>query len=113
MSKLLTLTDGTQYHITDDSSYTRMKMRVDFFGAVDLIAPKFVIENMLHITIDEDVFENIIPMSLTAVKDDNKVLVTIENRDMSFEEKTAMQISEIQDALIEIVSGGDETEESE
>ncbi len=108
MTKLLTLTDGTQYNIDEESSYTNVIMHVGTFAEVDMIAAKFTRENMLRVTIDTEVYEGLIPLGTSAFKDGEQIRVTISARAQTFEEITTAQISELQDAILEIISGEEE-----
>lgn len=107
MTKVLTLTDGTQYNLSDESTYTNMAMKVNAFAVLDVIAPKFVPENMVRIMIDETVYTNIIPMALKAEKVSDGVVFRVECRDMTQEELNTAMIEELQDAVIEMVIDGE------
>lgn len=108
MTKLLTLTDGTQYQIDEESSYTNILMHVGTFAEVDMISAKFTRENMLRVTIDTEVHEGLIPLGVSAYRDGEQIRVNISTRAQTFEEITTAQISELQDAILEIISGGEE-----
>lgn len=87
MSKILTLADGSEITISDASSILDVEVAYGTSAEMAADFDKFTVENLKSGTINSDAFENIIPVSMSAVKEDDVITVHFYNREMTDIEK--------------------------
>lgn len=101
----LILTDKTEITVTDDSTYSSLNIIAKTFAELDEIASKITADNLKHVEIGDQKFDNLIPVSLTVTGGINgtEIHAVIVARTQTNEEIMQEQIYELQNALAEIV----------
>ena len=105
----LILTDKTEIDVTDDSTFTSLNLIAKKFAEIDAIAGKITTENLKHVEIGEQKFDNLIPVSLTVTGGINgaEIHVVIVTREQTNEEIMQAQIYELQEAMAEMAGGAE------
>lgn len=106
MSKILTFKDGQTFAATGTSTIYNLQTVLSGFADVDAEADKFTVNNMTACDFDGTAYTDIVPQTITAVKDGENVILSVICRDMNQSEIIARQgeqITELQDALAEII----------
>ena len=103
----LILTDKTEIEVTDDSTFSSLNLIAKTFAELDAIAGKITTENLKHVEIGEQKFDNLIPVSLTVTGGINgaEIHVAIVTRTQTNEEIMQAQIYELQEAMAEMAGG--------
>ena len=105
----LILTDKTEIEVTDYSTYSSLNLIAKTFAELDAIAGKITTENLKHVEIGEQKFDNLIPVSLTVTGGINgaEIHVVIVTREQTNEEIMQAQIYELQEAMAEMAGGAE------
>ena len=105
----LILTDKTEIEVTDDSTFSSLNLIAKKFAEIDAIAGKITTENLKHVEIGEQKFDNLIPVSLTVTGGINgaEIHVVIVTREQTNEEIMQAQIYELQEAMAEMAGGAE------
>ena len=105
----LILTDKTEIEVTDDSTFSSLNLIAKTFAELDAIAGKITTENLKHVEIGEQKFDNLIPVSMTVTGGINgaKIHVVIVTREQTNEEIMQAQIYELQEAMAEMAGGAE------
>ena len=100
----LVLTDKTEIEVTDDSTFSSLNFTAKNFAGIDAIAEKITTENLKHVTIGEQNYNNLIPVSLTVTGgiNNSEIHVVIVTREQTNEEMMQEQIYELQNAMAEM-----------
>lgn len=103
----LILTDKTEIEVTDGSTFSSLNFTVKTFAEIDAIAEKITVENLKHVELGEQKYDNLIPVSLTVTGGINgaEIHVTIVTRTQTNEEIMQEQIYELQNAMAEMAGG--------
>lgn len=103
----LILTDKTEIEVTDDSTFSSLNFTAKNFAGIDAIAGKITTENLKHVEIGGQKFDNLIPVSLTVTGGINgaDIHVVIVTREQTNEEIMQEQIYELQNAMAEMAGG--------
>lgn len=99
--KVLKLLDGYVLNVSDESSITYLQTSVATFAEIDNIKAEFTEANFKRVELDGVVYTSIIPMSLT-VEDGDMIRVALTTRELSRDEVRDMEISELQNAVMEL-----------
>jgi hypothetical protein len=104
--KTLVFADASTISVNDESSISCIICTVSSFNDIQALYTKFTEENMKRVTLDGASYTGIIPTGATASANSNgTVNATFTSRTMSAEENTANQITELQEAVAELVGG--------
>ena len=105
----LILTDKTEITVTDDSTYSSLNIIAKTFAELDEIASKITTDNLKHVEIGGQKFDNLIHVQLTVKGGINgaDIHVVIVTRTQTAEEIMQEQINELQNALAEIAGGAE------
>lgn len=105
----LILTDKTEITVTDDSTYSSLHVIAKTFAELDEIAGKITADNLKHVEIGGQKFDNLIPVSLTVTGGINgtEIHAVIVTRMPTNEEIMQEQINELQNALAELAGGAE------
>lgn len=105
----LILTDKTEIEVTDDSTFSSLNLIAKKFAEIDAIAGKITTENLKHVEIGEQKFDNLIPVLLTVTGGINgaEIHVVIVTRTQTNEEIMQAQIYELQEAMAEMAGGAE------
>lgn len=105
----LILTDKTEIEVTDYSTYSSLNVFAKTFAELDAIASKITPENLKHVELGEQKFDNLIPVSLTVTGGINgsEIHAVIVTRMQTNEEIMQEQINELQSALAELAGGAE------
>lgn len=100
----LVLNDKTDIECTDDSTFSSINVIADNFEFFDTVADKITVENLKHVTLGEQKFDNLIPVSLTVTGGINgaEIHAVIVTRTQTAEEIMQEQIYELQNAMAEM-----------
>lgn len=103
----LILTDKTEITVTDDSTYSSLNIIAKTFAELDEIAGKITVDNLKHVGIGDQKFDNLIPVSLTVTGGINgaEIHAVIVARMQTTEEAMQEQIYELQNAMAEMAGG--------
>ena len=108
MAKTLILKDGSVVEMTDLGTIYNIQTVVENFAAIDELALKITEENLANAEINEEKFQNIVPVNIKAESDANgNVIVTFINRDKTVDELQNEAIEILQDTVL----ADEETEE--
>lgn len=105
MAKTVKFTDGKTYDFTDSSTALDCVAVVATFGELDAIRAEFTEDNIKGATFDGVAVGNIVPLDVTAATDGKNIVAHFTSRKKSLDEINAEQISELQEAVAEIVEG--------
>lgn len=105
MSKTYKFADGKTYDFTDSSTALDCVAVVQTFAELDAIRAEFTEDNMKGATFDGVAVGHIVPLSVTAGTDGDNITAHFTSRKKSLDETNAEQISELQEAVAEIVEG--------
>lgn len=105
----LIFTDKTEITVTDDSTYSSLNIIAKTFAELDEIAGKITVDNLKHVELGEQKFDNLIPVSLTVTGGINgaEIHAVIVARTQTAEEVMQEQIYELQNAMAEIAGGAE------
>lgn len=103
----LILNDKTEIEVTDDSSYSSLHVVAKMFAELDAIAGKITADNLKHVEIGGQKFDNLIPVSFTVTGGINgsEIHAVIVARMQTTEEAMQEQINELQNAMAELAGG--------
>lgn len=103
----LILTDKTEIEVTDGSTFSSLNFTAKNFAGIDAIAEKITAENLKHVTIGEQNYNNLIPVSFTVTGGINgaEIHAVIVTRTQTNEEAMQEQINELQNAIAELAGG--------
>lgn len=105
MSKTLKFKDGKTYDFTDSSTVLDCVAVVQTFAELDAIRTEFTEDNLKGATFDGTTVQHLVPVSVQAETDGENVVAHFTNRVKGQDEINADQISELQEAVAEIVEG--------
>lgn len=105
----LILTDKTEIEVTDDSTFSSINVIADNFEFFDTVMDKITVENLKHVEIGGQKFDNLIPVSLTVTGgiNDAEIHAVIVARIQTAEEIMQEQINELQNAMAELAGGAE------
>lgn len=100
----LILTDKTEIEVTDGSTFSSLNVIAKTFAELDEIASKITADNLKHVEIGGQKFDNLIPVSLTVTGGINgaEIHAVIVTRTQTNEEIMQEQIYELQNAMAEM-----------
>ena len=100
----LILTDKTEIEVTDNSTFSSLNVIADNFEFFDTVADKMTVENLKHVELGEQKYDNLVPVSLTVTGGINgsEIHAVIVTRTKTHEEIMQEQINELQNALAEM-----------
>lgn len=105
MAKTMKFKDGKTYDFTDSSTALDCVAVVQTFGELDAIRAEFTEDNIKGAEFDGASVGHIVPLGVTAGTDGDNVTAHFTSRMKSLEEINSEQISELQEAVAEIVEG--------
>lgn len=105
MAKTMKFKDGKTYDFTDSSTALDCVAVVNTFAELDAIRAEFADGNLKGAEFDGVVLWNVVPLSVTAGTDGDNITAHFKNRTKSLGEMNAEQISELQEAMADIVEG--------
>lgn len=105
MSKTYKFADGKTIDFTDGSTALDCVAVVKTFAEFDAIRAEFTEDNLKGATFDGSTMQHLVPVSVKAETDGENVVVHFTNRVKDQVEINAEQISELQEAVAEIVEG--------
>ena len=99
--------DKTELTISDGSTFSSISITPKKFSEIDTIAKKFTVENLKHVEIDGQDYNNLIPVSMGVSGGINgaDINVTVVTREQTEGEIISTQIAELQDAIAELAGG--------
>lgn len=103
----LILTDKTEITVVDNSTYSSLNIIAKTFAELDEIAGKITTDNLKHVEIGNQKYDNLIPVSFTVTGGINgaEIRAVIVARTQTTEEAMQEQIYELQNAMAEIAGG--------
>ena len=105
--KTLIFTDSTSISVEDSSSISCVICKVNSFNDIQAIYSKFTEDNLKRVTLDGVVYTDILFSSCNAhVVPNGKIEISFINRTRSFEEIASDQLTELQEAVAELATGG-------
>lgn len=103
MSKVVVFANGTVANFADSSTPEDLIMVFQNFANVDTMRLQFTAENMVGMTIDEETYNTLLPVSTEAIAEvGENVTAHFINRFKTNEEIMQEEIVELQDAVAEI-----------
>lgn len=75
--KKLTLKDGTEIDVLDDSGVGNLRIPVQDFADADTLAAKLTKENMEEITLGVQIFHEVNPVAMSVVKQDGEMIMSV------------------------------------
>lgn len=105
MSKTYRFADGKTIDFTDVSTALDCVAVVQTFAELDAIRAEFTEDNMKGATFNGVSVGHIVPVSVKAETDGDNITAHFASREKSLDEINAEQISELQEALADIVEG--------
>lgn len=105
MSKQYKFADGKTIEFTDGSTALDCVTVVQTFAELDAISAEFTENNVKGATFDGVPVGHIMPLGVTAGTDGENITAHFTSRKKSLDEINAEQISELQEAVAEIVEG--------
>ena len=99
--------DKTELTISDSSTFSSINITPKKFSEIDVIAKKITVENLKHVEIDGQGYNNLIPVSMSVSGGINgaDISVTVVMREQTEGEVISTQIAELQDAIAELAGG--------
>ena len=104
--KKLVFVDGTKAYFTDESTIYDCVEVVSKFAEVDDLAGEFTKENLNGGTFDGVTIENVVPVSVSAVKEDDKVVVHFTNRAKTESELLKEKMDELDELIAKLKGKG-------
>lgn len=105
MSKIYKFADGKTIEFTDGSTALDCVAVVATFAELDAIRAEFTEDNLKGATFDGTTVQYLVPVSVHAETDGENVIAHFTNRVKEQDEINSEQISELQEALADIVEG--------
>lgn len=105
MAKTMKFKNGKTYDFTDSSTALDCVAVVKTFAELDAIRAEFTEDNVKGATFDGVAVGHIVPLSVTAGTDGESITAHFTSRKKSLGEINAEQISELQEAMANIVEG--------
>lgn len=105
MSKTYKFKDGKTYDFTDSSTALDCVAVVQTFAELDAIRAEFTEDNLKGATFDGAAVQYLVPVSAKAETDGENVVAHFTSRVKGQDEINAEQISELQEAMANIVEG--------
>ena len=105
MAKTMRFTDGKTYDFTDSSTVLDCVAVVQTFAELDAIRAQFNEDNLKGAEFDGAAAQHLVPVSVKAETDGENVVAHFTNRVKGQDEINSEQISELQEALANIVEG--------
>lgn len=105
MAKTIKFKDGKEIEFTDGSTPEQCVAVVKTFAELDTIRTEFTEANLKGATFDGKPMEHIVPVSTTAETYGDNIVARFTSRTKSLDEVNAEQISELQEAMANIVEG--------
>ena len=105
MAKTIKFKDGKTYDFTDSSTALDCVAVVQTFAELDAIRAEFTEDNLKGATFDGVAVQHLAPVSAKAETDGENVVAHFTSRVKGLDETNAEQISELQEALADIVEG--------
>ena len=100
--KKLVFNDGTKAYFTDDSTILDCKVVLNKFGEIDELAEEFTLENLNGGTFDEATIENVVPVSVSATKDGDKIIAHFINRTKTESELLKEKMDELDELIAKL-----------
>lgn len=98
--KILTLKDGTQYDVLDDSSVGNIRIQVKDFAEADEIETNLTRENMTEIQIGVEIFHEVNPVAFSVTKQNGEMICSVFCQE-SLQDYVQNQIDNYTERLIE------------
>ena len=105
MAKTMKFKDGKTIDFTDSSTALDCVAVVQTFAELDAIRSEFTEDNMRGATFDGAVVQHLVPVSAKAETDGENIAAHFTSRVKGQDEINAEQISELQEAMANIVEG--------
>ena len=105
MAKTMKFRDGKTYDFTDSSTALDCVSVVQTFAELDAIRAEFTEDNLKGATFDGAAVQHLAPVSVHAETDGENVVAHFTSRVKGQDEINAEQISELQEAIADIVEG--------
>ncbi|MDD7203744.1 MAG: hypothetical protein PUH18_05300, partial [Coriobacteriaceae bacterium] len=105
MAKTMKFKYGKTYDFTDSSTVLDCVAVVQTFAELDAIRAEFTEENVKGATFDGVAIGHIVPLCVTAATDGDNITAHFTSRMKNLDEINAEQISELQEAVANIVEG--------
>lgn len=104
---ILTFANGNTVEVTDISTITGLNIEAISYSQLDAILANFTPENMKRVTLGETVYTGIIPQNVTINHNfgETKITAYVVCREKTNEEIMSEQITELQEAVVEIAGG--------
>lgn len=100
--KVLVFRDKTSVNFTDTSTIADCVAVFNSFAEVDDVAVKFTAENLTGATFDGEVLENVIPVSVSAAAEGDKVVAHFTTKAKSPQAILEERLDEVQGAVTEL-----------
>ena len=105
MAKTMKFKDGKTYDFTDSSTVLDCVAVVKTFADLDAIRAEFTEDNLRGAEFDGIAAQHLVPVSVQAKTDGENVVAHFASRVKGQDEINAEQISELQEAIANIVEG--------
>lgn len=105
MAKTIKFADGKEIEFTDGSTPEQCVLVAKSFAEVDTVRAEFTEANLRGATFDGKPMECIVPVSTAAETYGDNIVARFTSRTKSLDEINAEQISELQEAMANIVEG--------
>lgn len=105
---ILTFLNNNQITVNDISTIRSIRIEVSSFTELDSILSNFTKENMKRVILEENLYTDIIPESYSIRKDfedEEPIMVYVTCREKTEMERMAEEITELQEALVELGEG--------
>ena len=102
------LNNKKEYDVIESSTIERVTILVDSYSKVDKLSKEFTKENLKRVTLNENVYERIYPLSVKTESAGEQIAVTFINRKETFEEKVLIQLGDLQETVLSLTDGGNE-----
>ena len=99
------LTNGKEFEVTESSTIERVTILVDSYSKVDKLSKEFTKENLKRVTLNDIVFERVVPLNVLTETVGEKIAVTFKNRKETFEEKVLIQLGDLQETILTLTEG--------
>ena len=105
MTKTMKFADGKEIEFTDGSTPEQYILITKSFAEIDTVRAEFTEANLKGATLDGNQIGDVVPVNTTAEAYGDNIVARFTIRTKSLDEINAEQISELQEAMANIVEG--------
>lgn len=102
------LTNQKEFETTESSTIEQITILVDTYSMIDKLVKEFSRDNLKRVTLNDIVFERVVPLKVLTENVGEKIAVTFINRKETFEEKILIQLGDLQETVLALSEGGNE-----